>query len=54
MQDPYVLSNTAQTYKDLELIVRNFAPWSSVWVSESGGAYNNGGKVSHTFVDGFW
>ncbi|KAJ8637428.1 hypothetical protein MRB53_011695 [Persea americana] len=54
MQDPYVLDNTAQTYKDIQLTVQSFSPWSSVWVSESGGAYNNGGKASHTFVDGFW
>ncbi|RWR77244.1 heparanase-like protein 2 [Cinnamomum micranthum f. kanehirae] len=53
MQDPYVLDNAAQTYKDIQQTVQSFSPWSSVWVSESGGAYNNGGKASHTFVDGF-
>ena len=54
MQDPFVLDSTAQTYKDIQLTVRNYAPWASIWVSESGGAYNNGGQASHTFVDGFW
>uniref|UniRef100_A0A1D1YZ15 Heparanase-like protein 1 n=1 Tax=Anthurium amnicola TaxID=1678845 RepID=A0A1D1YZ15_9ARAE len=55
IQDPYYLSQVSQTYKDVEATVENFAPWSSAWVGESGGAYNSGGRdVSHTFVDGYW
>lgn len=55
MQDPYFLSEVAETYKDLEVTIRDFGPWSSPWVSESGGAFNSGGKdVSDAFVDSSW
>ncbi|XVE85775.1 hypothetical protein DITRI_Ditri17bG0118100 [Diplodiscus trichospermus] len=53
--DPFYLSQIAQTFKDVSYTVNRFAPWSGVWVSESGGAYNSGGKhVSHTFANGYW
>ncbi|XP_021299782.1 heparanase-like protein 2 [Herrania umbratica] len=55
IQDPFYLSQVAQTFKDVAKIVEKFAPWSEAWVSESGGAYNSGGKdVSRTFANGFW
>ncbi|XP_059648796.1 heparanase-like protein 2 [Cornus florida] len=55
IQDPFFLSQIAQTYKDVANSVKLFAPWSGAWVGEAGGAYNSGGKdVSHTFADGFW
>ncbi|KAK6242669.1 hypothetical protein SCA6_008058, partial [Theobroma cacao] len=55
IQDPFYLSQIAQTFKDVAKIVEKFAPWSEAWVSESGGAYNSGGKdVSRTFANGFW
>ncbi|KAK9750635.1 hypothetical protein RND81_02G209600 [Saponaria officinalis] len=55
VQDPYYLSQIAQTYKDVAKAVDRFGPWSQAWVGESGGAYNSGGKdVSDTFADGFW
>lgn len=55
IQDPYYLSRTVQTFKDVSTSVKRFGPWSGAWVGEAGGAYNSGGKdVSHTFVDGFW
>ncbi|WJX24251.1 heparanase [Trifolium repens] len=55
VQDPYFLSQIAQTFKDVSDSVRKFTPWAGAWVGESGGAYNSGGKdVSHTFVNGFW
>ncbi|XXG55647.1 hypothetical protein AAC387_Pa03g3267 [Persea americana] len=55
MQDPHLLRNTAQIYKDIEHAIRSFGPWSSTWVSESGSAYNNGGRdVSQGFVNSFW
>lgn len=55
IQDPFYLSQVAQTFKDISDIVTNFGPWSGAWVGESGGAYNSGGKdVSRTFVNGFW
>ncbi|KAI9168845.1 hypothetical protein LWI28_002699 [Acer negundo] len=54
VQDPFYLSQIAQTFKDISDIVKNFGPWSGAWVGESGGAYNSGGKdVSRTFVNGF-
>ncbi|CAJ2648090.1 unnamed protein product [Trifolium pratense] len=55
VQDPYFLSQIAQTFKDVSVAVKEFTPWAGAWVGESGGAYNSGGKdVSHTFVNGFW
>ncbi|XP_072973385.1 heparanase-like protein 1 [Typha angustifolia] len=55
IQDPYYLSQVAKTYRDLEVTIKNFGPWSSPWVGESGGAYNSGGEgVSNAFVDSFW
>ncbi|KAK7407412.1 hypothetical protein VNO78_09315 [Psophocarpus tetragonolobus] len=55
VQDPYYLSQIAQTFKDVSAAVEEFAPGAGPWVGESGGAYNSGGKqVSNTFVNGFW
>ncbi|XP_077210369.1 heparanase-like protein 1 [Tasmannia lanceolata] len=55
IQDPYFLDQIVQTYRDIELTLRSFAPWSSPWIGESGGAYNSGGKdVSHSFLNSFW
>ena len=55
IQDPFYLNQVAQTYKDVSNSINNFGPWSGAWVSESGGAYNSGGKdVSNTFANGFW
>ncbi|XP_058068797.1 heparanase-like protein 2 [Magnolia sinica] len=55
MQDPYHLDEIVQTYNDLEVTLKEFSPWSSAWVSESGGAYNSGGKlISHAFINSFW
>ncbi|MQL92420.1 hypothetical protein Taro_025041 [Colocasia esculenta] len=53
--DPQHLSQIANTFRDLQLVLRRHGPWSSAWVSESGGAYNSGGRlVSDTFIDSFW
>ncbi|XP_028762076.1 heparanase-like protein 1 [Neltuma alba] len=55
IQDPYFLSQVAQTFKDISTAVKEYTPWAQPWVGESGGAYNSGGKdVSHTFANGFW
>lgn len=55
IQDPFYLSQIAQTFKDVSDAVNKHTPWSGAWVSESGGAYNSGGKdVSRTFANGFW
>ncbi|TYH00567.1 hypothetical protein ES288_A10G288600v1, partial [Gossypium darwinii] len=55
VQDPFFLTQIAQTFKDVSNAIDKFAPWSGAWVSESGGAYNNGGQlVSYTFAFGFW
>ncbi|KAF7827997.1 heparanase-like protein 2 [Senna tora] len=55
VQDPFFLSQVAQTFKDVSTAVKDFTPWAQPWVGESGGAFNSGGKdVSHTFVNGFW
>ncbi|CAN6441471.1 unnamed protein product [Victoria cruziana] len=53
--NPFYLSEIAQTFKDLQLTIQEFGPWSSAWVGESGGAYNSGGRlVSNTFINSFW
>ncbi|KAG4201622.1 hypothetical protein ERO13_A05G289350v2 [Gossypium hirsutum] len=55
VQDPFFLTQIAQTFKDVSNAIDKFAPWSGAWVSESGGAYNSGGQlVSYTFAFGFW
>ncbi|KFK32018.1 hypothetical protein AALP_AA6G189500 [Arabis alpina] len=55
IQDPFFLSQVAQTYKDMSNTIDRFGPWAGAWVGEAGGAYNSGGKdVSHTFANGFW
>ncbi|KHN02016.1 Heparanase-like protein 2 [Glycine soja] len=55
VQDPYLLSQVAETYKSVAQAVKEFTPWAGPWVGESGGAYNSGGKdVPNTFVNGFW
>ncbi|XP_068326528.1 heparanase-like protein 2 [Pyrus communis] len=55
VQDPFFLSEIAQTFYDLSNTIQQFGPWLEAWVGEAGGAYNSGGKdVSHTFADGFW
>ncbi|TYH51876.1 hypothetical protein ES332_D10G311000v1 [Gossypium tomentosum] len=54
VQDPFFLTQIAQTFKDVSNAIVKFAPWSGAWVSESGGAYNSGGQlVSYTFAFGF-
>uniref|UniRef100_A0A1D1Z3K1 Heparanase-like protein 1 n=1 Tax=Anthurium amnicola TaxID=1678845 RepID=A0A1D1Z3K1_9ARAE len=53
--DPQYLSQIANTLRDLELTIQRHGPWASAWVSESGGAYNSGGRgVSDTFINSFW
>uniref|UniRef100_A0A151UHP3 Heparanase-like protein 2 n=1 Tax=Cajanus cajan TaxID=3821 RepID=A0A151UHP3_CAJCA len=55
IQDPYFLSQVAETFKNVAQAVKEFTPWAAPWVGEAGGAYNSGSKdVSHTFVNGFW
>ncbi|CAN4124568.1 unnamed protein product [Withania somnifera] len=55
LQDPFFLSQIAQTFKNVEKSANLFSPSSGPWVGEAGGAYNSGGKTtSHTFVNGFW
>ncbi|KAL2319976.1 hypothetical protein Fmac_028945 [Flemingia macrophylla] len=55
IQDPYYLSQVAETFKSVAQAVKEFTPWAAPWVGEAGGAYNRGSKdVSHTFVNGFW
>ncbi|GAB2209460.1 hypothetical protein Droror1_Dr00026676 [Drosera rotundifolia] len=55
IMDPNYLSSIKSTFYSLYSSIRKTGPWSSAWVGESGGAYNNGGHlVSNTFVDSFW
>lgn len=54
--DPSYLTNSASgTFRDIERVIQEHAPWASVWVGESGGAYGGGGRgVSDRFVNSFW
>ncbi|ONK68592.1 uncharacterized protein A4U43_C05F13740 [Asparagus officinalis] len=54
MQDPFFLSQIAQTFKNEEETVKDFGPWSSAWIGEAEGAFNSGGPESGTFVGSFW
>ncbi|EPS63505.1 heparanase-like protein 1, partial [Genlisea aurea] len=52
---PRFLDKASSTLKDLNATIEQFGPWASIWVSESGGAFNNGAKdVSDTFLNSFW
>ncbi|RDY04272.1 Heparanase-like protein 2, partial [Mucuna pruriens] len=44
VQDPYYLSQIAETFKSVSQAVKEFTPWAAPWVGEAGGAYNSGGK----------
>ncbi|CAM8900271.1 unnamed protein product [Rhodiola kirilowii] len=53
--NPTYLDKISSLFKDVQQTVRQFGPWASAWVGESGGAYNSGGPgVSNTFVNSFW
>lgn len=53
--DPFYLDQISGTFDNLAETVRQHGPWASIWVGESGGAYNSGGRnVSDTFVNSFW
>ncbi|KAL2319972.1 hypothetical protein Fmac_028941 [Flemingia macrophylla] len=44
IQDPYYLSQVAETFKSVAQAVKEFTPWAAPWVGEAGGAYNSGSK----------
>ncbi|KAK4358025.1 hypothetical protein RND71_023635 [Anisodus tanguticus] len=49
LENPFYLSQIAQTFKNVEDVAKLYSPSSGPWVGESGGAYNSGGKTtSHT------
>ncbi|KAM1982178.1 hypothetical protein ACFX15_038573 [Malus domestica] len=53
--DPHYLDRAYGSFHDLEQTVKKNGPWASIWVGESGGAYNSGGRnVSDTYVNSFW
>ncbi|XP_062027750.1 heparanase-like protein 1 [Rosa rugosa] len=53
--DPFYLDHISGTFDNLAATVRQHGPWASIWVGESGGAYNSGGhNVSDTYVNSFW
>ncbi|XP_050378620.1 heparanase-like protein 1 [Argentina anserina] len=53
--DPIYLEQISGTFVNLAATVKQHGPWASIWVGESGGAYNSGGfNVSNTFVNSFW
>ncbi|KAL9243260.1 hypothetical protein vseg_017169 [Gypsophila vaccaria] len=55
MLDPTYLSRISETFEAVNKTVETSGPWAHVWIGESGGAYNSGGRlVSNTFVDSFW
>ncbi|KAH6804768.1 glucuronidase 3 [Perilla frutescens var. frutescens] len=53
--DPSYLDGEAQTFKDLQSILRSSATSAVAWVGEAGGAYNSGRNlVTNAFVFSFW
>ncbi|PPR90871.1 hypothetical protein GOBAR_AA29815 [Gossypium barbadense] len=53
--DPSYLDGGAQTFRDLEAILKNSATPAVAWVGEAGGAYNSGQNlVTNSFVNAFW
>ncbi|XP_009595353.1 heparanase-like protein 2 isoform X1 [Nicotiana tomentosiformis] len=53
--NPLHLNKIADTFSNLTQTIAMNGPWTSAWVGESGGAFNNGGhNVSNTFVNSFW
>ncbi|KAJ7978480.1 Heparanase-like protein [Quillaja saponaria] len=53
--NPQHLSKVSRTFINLEETIQQNGPWASVWIGESGGAFNSGGhNVSNTFVNSFW
>jgi hypothetical protein len=43
------------TFKNIEGMIQEHGPWASLWVGESGGAFQGGGRhVSDRFVNSFW
>ncbi|KAL3528443.1 hypothetical protein ACH5RR_007765 [Cinchona calisaya] len=53
--NPYYLSKIEDTFSNLSKTIQTNGPWTSAWVGEAGGAFNNGARhVSDTFVNSFW
>jgi heparanase 1 len=54
--DPSYLRNSIiNTFTNIEGMVQDYAIWASIWVGESGGAFQGGGRqVSDRFVNSFW
>ncbi|GER35321.1 heparanase [Striga asiatica] len=53
--DPSYLNGEAQTFKNLQNIVKTAGNSTVAWVGEAGGAYNSGhNNVSNAFVYSFW
>uniref|UniRef100_A0A0E0BUH2 Heparanase-like protein n=1 Tax=Oryza glumipatula TaxID=40148 RepID=A0A0E0BUH2_9ORYZ len=53
--NPQYLSQSSDTFRDLQMTIQRHGPWSAPWVGEAGGAYNSGSrKVSNTFLNSFW
>lgn len=53
--DPSYLDGEADTFRQLENILKTSITSASAWVGESGGAYNSGHNlVSNAFVYSFW
>lgn len=53
--DPSYLDGEAQTFRDLQSILKSSATSAVAWVGEAGGAYNSGRNlVTNAFVFSFW
>ncbi|GAU39755.1 hypothetical protein TSUD_219980 [Trifolium subterraneum] len=50
VEDPYFLSQIAQTFKDVSEAVRTFTLWAGAWVGESGGTYTVVEKTCHILL----
>ncbi|XP_059441700.1 heparanase-like protein 1 [Corylus avellana] len=54
--DPaYLTKSVLDTFTNIEGVIQDYAPWANIWVGESGGAFQGGGRyVSDRFVNSFW
>ncbi|XP_073035826.1 heparanase-like protein 2 [Primulina eburnea] len=53
--NPDHLNKASFVFSNITSTVQVYGPWTSAWIGESGGAYNNGARdISNTFLNSFW
>lgn len=53
--DPSVLDGISETFRSLQMLIKQSKTSAVAWVGEAGGAYNSGHNlVTNAFVFSFW